>query len=102
MAPEKGESVAFTAAYAGNLREMAEFLENRGGEVSLLKELWTLIQKLHGICIKTGEGIAETASEKRRALSEYCSTVAHCVSGEKVKVNARDLSENYAISLTRS
>ncbi len=93
MAPEKGESVAFTAAYAGNMREMAEYLENRGGEVSLLKELWTLTQKLHSICIKTGSEIAETTSEKRRVLSEYCSTVAHCGSGEKVKVNARDLSE---------
>ncbi|MBP5248890.1 MAG: cellobiose phosphorylase, partial [Lachnospiraceae bacterium] len=93
MAPEKGESVAFTAAYAGNLREMADFLENKGGEVSLLKELWTLTERLHGICIKTDASVAGAASEKREALSEYCSTVSHCVSGEKVKVSASDLSE---------
>ncbi|MFH1854103.1 MAG: cellobiose phosphorylase [Candidatus Omnitrophota bacterium] len=46
MAKEKGESVAFTAAYAGNLTELAELLEKINYKKDVVKEL---LNKAHSI-----------------------------------------------------
>lgn len=48
MAAERGESVAFTCAYAGNLRELAEMIQTMdkacpGREIELLEELAILL-----------------------------------------------------------
>ena len=91
MADKKGESVAFTAAYAGNLREMAQFLEDRGGSVEILKELAGLAKDLCGICSDAGLTAFEAAARKRELLEEYCRSVSHDVSGEKTVVDAKDL-----------
>ncbi|MBR5968595.1 MAG: cellobiose phosphorylase [Lachnospiraceae bacterium] len=101
MAPEKGESVAFTAAYAGNLKTLAEFIAKRGGKVSLLKELAELTDGLFTICAEqkgslsdefdTPEATADCSVRKRGILEEYCRKVRHTVSGEKVMLEAKEL-----------
>lgn len=67
MAKERGESVAFTAAYSGNyqtLREIFTCLEHRGvKELSLSRALTDLMRKsISGI---------ETVGEKQKVLAEY-------------------------------
>lgn len=83
MAPERGESVAFTAAYAGNLEDLAELLsqlQERKGltEVALLKEMLPLLQD--------DEAVYESIEVKKALLSAYCESVKHSVSGEKTTV----------------
>ena len=78
MASENGESVAFTAAYAGNLRDLAgliRLLKARTGEtrVGLLKELSAL---LNG-----------------GALHDYAEACRHAVSGECVLVDLAGLAD---------
>lgn len=88
MAPDRGESVAFTAAYAGNLENLASLLahvleaENRT-EVELLEELAPLL--------RDDRTLYEDAEVKREALAAYCESVKHSVSGRKRKVNTGEL-----------
>ncbi|SCW61783.1 Glycosyltransferase family 36 [Lachnospiraceae bacterium C10] len=75
MANERGESVAFTAAYAGNLKEMATLLldmkEKLGiTTVSLAKEMMVLLR----------------GKKEENPLAEYLDAVKHVVSGEKEEV----------------
>ncbi len=81
MAPERGESVAFTAAYAENLELLAGLiglLEKEKGmrSVELLAEIEPLLE--------TGEELYEDIDRKRRLLSDYCKSCAHQVSGRKI------------------
>ncbi len=91
MADKKGESVAFSAAYAGNLREMAEYLKKRGGKAEILKELAQLTEDLGGICRDTSLTPFEAAARKRELLEGYCRSVSHDVSGEKTEIDANAL-----------
>lgn len=83
MANECGESVAFTAAYAGNLRTLAELLaalEQRMHvqEVELLAELEPLW--------KQASAVYENIAAKQMSLNEYCRSCSHQVSGRRKKV----------------
>ena len=83
MANERGESVAFTAAYAGNLRTLAELLaalEQRMHvqEVELLAELEPLW--------KQDAIYYENIADKQMSLNEYCRSCSHQVSGRRKKV----------------
>ncbi len=82
MAPERGESVAFTCAYAGNLRDLAALLrelEARGQESApLLAELQELLAarpELYG-----------DIQQKKAALDRYAQRCRHNVSGETVDI----------------
>ncbi len=96
MADKKGESVAFTAAYAGNLKEMAGYLRKRGGKVSILKEIADLAAGLSELCKKeteqplkdSKERIKAFAREKQALLKGYCQSVRHDVSGVKCEIDA--------------
>ncbi len=80
MAPKNGESVAFTAAYAGNFEELAELLgvlkkEKHMEFVEVAKEmepLFTDDEKLYG-----------DIEQKLALLAAYEDTCLHTVSGEK-------------------
>ncbi len=91
MAAERGESVAFTCAYAGNLLQMAELLlalESRFGwnDVELLEESKVLLQ--------TDSRIYEDAAAKQELLANYLILCRHNVSGRKVRVPIRGLADN--------
>lgn len=83
MAPEKGESVPFTAFYGANLKSMAQLLRDSGAErVEVFKELLLLI-----------EGDADaTPAEKQDRLSVYFDAV-DSFSGEKVMISVADLAD---------
>ncbi len=83
MAKDKGESVAFTAAYAGNYRKLAQILDKfasiYGDKVELIAELGDLLGTEGG----------------RDALMSYCEKVKSGFSGSKAEYSldaiARDL-----------
>lgn len=98
MAAERGESVAFTYAYAGNLGTLCELLEEAKclgrGQVWLAKELDVLL--MGGVCTyaeKAGTEKEKLSSDlwtlygniaaKQELLSAYCESVLHHCSGEK-------------------
>lgn len=89
MAASRGESVAFTAAYAGNLETLAGLcrrLDAEGkGELLLLKE----IHKLFHVSKEEYENV----QFKRGLLAEFSSSVSHAVSGERKAVGAAALAE---------
>ena len=89
MAAEKGESVAFTCAYAGNLRTLAQLLlklEVRGYAVSLPVELLPLIG---------GEDtLFEDKDGKQALLDAYCQKCLHTISGEMANLSPRVIAED--------
>ncbi len=94
MASEKGESVAFTCAYAGNLWQLARLLRqfaSKSGRktMEVLEELEELLEDDAGFC---GD-----ISHKQELLARYVRRCRHTVSGRKVPVSllklAHDLEE---------
>ena len=88
MAPNRGESVAFTAAYAGNLDDLANLLEKvkeqkNITEVAILKEMLPLL--------KDDAAIYDSIEGKNKVLADYCESVKHSVSGEKQAVSVDEL-----------
>lgn len=83
MAEERGESVAFTSAYAGNLLELAKYLEHymeRTGEttVELAEEIQTLLVE--------DSSVYESIEGKKEVLERYTSKCVHNVTGATVFV----------------
>ena len=91
MAEERGESVAFTNAYAGNLRDLAAYLtlyENKTGnkEVFVAEELLQLIN--------VDYAVYDNRDEKNRILSDYGKSCRHNVSGKTVAIKISGLARN--------
>ena len=88
MGSKKGESVAFTFAYAMNLADIADTLElytaRTGKEtVALAKELLPLLQM--------DESTYGNIDKKLAALASYCDAVAQSVSGEIADVPTAEI-----------
>lgn len=88
MADERGESVAFTALYGGNLRDLANDVEaysKKTGKdtVSLAKELLILLN--------ADASVYDSIGEKNAVLDSYCNAIKHTISGKKVEVKCEDL-----------
>lgn len=90
MAKERGESVAFTAAYALNLTTLAKLLEKlkESGEKSifLAKEMELLLTE-DVTCYRD-------IKRKKEILYDYCRQVKEIVTGHKVEVFLSDLVRN--------
>lgn len=87
MAPEKGESVTFTAAYAGNLENIASLMERYADTVAETMEF----QKEVCILFAENSGIYDSVEEKQAFLQRYYDTCRHDVAGEKQEVSLREL-----------
>ncbi len=95
MASERGESVAFSAMYAGNLRTLADLcmaLVERGiSEVSLAVELMALLDRISGPLDYA------SVKDKQDRLGAYHDQVSGIFSGDKTTVSlqaiAADLKE---------
>jgi cellobiose phosphorylase len=95
MARERGESVAFTALYAGNLHLLAELsldLVALGvGVVELASELMLLLDTL-------GDPLDyDLVPSKQDRLASYFAAVNHAISGEKVRVALADLARDLGV-----
>ena len=87
MAPNRGESVAFTCAYAGNLRGIAELLDRLAGKgrekLSLPAEFAPLIGG--------SAALYDSVEAKGRVLDDFARSCAHCLSGGRIEVDLRAL-----------
>ena len=91
MAPPRGERVAFTCAYAGNLRQLADILmmlsEQPGWkQVRLLEEIRILLED--------DIGVYNNTEAKQAILQAYLRACSHQVSGRTVMVDVKELSGN--------
>ena len=91
MAPDRGESVAFTAAYADNLEVLADLIgllgEREGMDsVELLAEIEPLLA--------TGVELYEDAEKKKALLAAYCDSCFHRVSGSKVRLDSKKVQDS--------
>jgi cellobiose phosphorylase len=88
MADERGESVAFTALYAGNLRQLAALvraLAARGtDEIVLAAEIGRLLTDID----------YDSIPDKHTLLHDYFERVAHTLSGELVSISAETVAAN--------
>jgi len=91
MASENGESVAFTCAYAGNLKQMAECLkalQEKTGctQVEMLEEA--------RILLSDNEELYEDIEAKKHLLNDYLMLCRHNISGRKMQVEISALVRN--------
>lgn len=91
MAPEHGESVAFSAAYSGNLKNMAELLrylrtQKGAAELEIGEETALLLGQQ--------PAVYDSWEEKRAVLDRYCQACRHTVSGRTEKISAEKLEED--------
>ena len=89
MGEHKGESVAFTCGYAGNLRDIATYLriyrtKTGIGETCICKEL-------KGLLFEESMELFSSPDKKRELLSAYMDGVSHSISGEKECVSIEDI-----------
>ncbi|PKL00566.1 MAG: cellobiose phosphorylase [Tenericutes bacterium HGW-Tenericutes-1] len=92
MAKEKGETVAFTALYTGNLLKLVnilKYIKTKNIEsISLSKESSILFDTLHHQIDYTNP------KAKRALLAQYFSLVKHQISGELVTFNIQDIMDD--------
>jgi cellobiose phosphorylase len=90
MASQRGESVAFTCQYAGNMHRLREWvlkLEELGmNEMEIAAELFPLLDTL-------SETVDyDSVPDKQAHLAKYYDRFVHFLSGKKISVNLQDLS----------
>lgn len=91
MAWERGESVAFTCAYAGNLTELSALLtllEERLGRT------WVELYEEVEILLADSRELYESVRKKREVLQSYLGCCRHDISGKKIRVPIKRLAEN--------
>jgi cellobiose phosphorylase len=93
MAPEKGESVAFTAFYGSNLLEIAKLVRSlkakKGVEtIAVAEEMLTLFDTLDTAVNYN------SIEEKKNLLMRYFESCKHNVSGKTVEVSVEKLAED--------
>ncbi|MBN1136120.1 MAG: cellobiose phosphorylase [Anaerolineae bacterium] len=94
MARQRGESVAFTALYASNLRAFSNLVLALGRlgltELRLLAELLPLLDRLNAPVDY------DSIAHKQARLAEYFAATQHTISGEQIEVALHDLSADLA------
>jgi cellobiose phosphorylase len=94
MARMRGESVAFTAFYASNLRALSHLVLALGrlglSEVLLFAELLPLLDRLNAPVDY------DSIATKRSLLADYFTVTQHTISGKQAAVTLHDLSADLA------
>lgn len=91
MASERGESVAFTCAYAGNLLELASMLrlmDDRSPQHTV--DLWENIEVL----INETPDIYDDIRKKRELLEAYMLRCRHTINGRRAAFSLSSLADN--------
>lgn len=86
MAYDRGESVAFSALYASNLKDLAQLIERMARDkqtkkVPLAKELLLLLDR-----VQTPKLNYYSVPDKKRRLVKYFAAVQPVISGKKIEV----------------
>lgn len=90
MAGKRGESVAFTNAYAKNLLDLAELIETE--EKNGITE-FKILQEME-ILLEDDPLVYDDVEKKLQILERYENTCLHEVSGIRVTLDAEDLAKN--------
>ena len=88
MAEEKGESVAFSALYGGNLADIAELLKYLR-DVKKVKNI-DLAEELQVLLTGSNE-VYDNVEEKQNILKDYCNKSKHNISGKVIGICCDDL-----------
>lgn len=93
MAEERGESVAFTCAYAGNMKRLAGYIrtwsqQSGQKEFKILKEM--------EILLADSAALYDSIEDKKKLLAQYTDACFSNISGETVAVSADVLADNLA------
>ncbi len=89
MAGDRGESVAFTCAYAGNLLGLSEILSSdrlQSSNVNICEELLILLTD--------NEDIYQDVKRKNMLLHDYLCAVSDSFSGNKVSITCKELAKS--------
>ena len=89
MAAKHGESVTFTAAYGGNLENLAVLCEHYADNVCETMEF----QKEICVLLEDHSDIFDSIEDKQGLLQAYYETCRHLVSGETCERNLRDIAK---------
>lgn len=90
MATNRGESVAFSCAYAGNMRQMASYIrklsaECKQKEVEILEEIFTLLE--------VPNDVLDSVEDKLSLLAKYAKECRNTVSGQKRLISTETLAK---------
>ncbi|WP_022766120.1 GH36-type glycosyl hydrolase domain-containing protein [Butyrivibrio sp. XPD2006] len=91
MATHKGESVAFTCGYAGNLVDIAKYIRlyaERSGKTTA-----PVAAELKELIFADGSDLLSSPDKKRELLMNYMDKVSHAVSGEKEEIALEDIAK---------
>lgn len=90
MAGKRGESVAFTCAYAKNLLDLASLIDDleKKGVTS-----FDVFEEI-GILLEDNETLYDSIDKKLALLDEYTDKVTHTLSGKTITVAAKDLAKS--------
>lgn len=91
MAEKRGESVAFTNAYAGNLRDLADYMEKYAA-ISGRKEI-EVAEEME-ILFTDDAAMYEDIEKKTSILDQYCKACRHNVSGRTVKIPVEEAAKS--------
>lgn len=89
MAGDRGESVAFSNTYAGNLIGLSEILSSdklQNSNVNICEELLILLTD--------NEDIYQDVKRKNMLLHDYLCAVSDSFSGNKISINCKDLAKS--------
>lgn len=89
MAPENGESVTFTAAYAGNLEQLAALVERYAETVSETMEFQREILCL----LQEQSDLYDSSAKKQEFVRAYYQSCRHELTGEKCAVSLGQLAK---------
>lgn len=90
MATQRGESVAFTNAYAGNLHDLAHYLllyatKTGCSQIELAEEVQMLLTD--------DEMLYEDVSAKQALLARYITSCRHELSGKQISISVKKIAE---------
>lgn len=91
MAEQKGESVAFTCAYAGNFKDLANYLREYK---KMLKVDTIALSKEIVILLNCSKELYENPMEKQKLLQAYGQLCKHTISGSLVNVAINEIIED--------
>ncbi len=89
MASHKGESVAFTCGYAGNLKDIATYLRIYRTKTGIKDA--EILPELKEIIFANGCDLFENPDAKNKLLADYMSKVSHTISGAREKTDLEDI-----------
>ena len=91
MAWERGESVAFTCAYAGNLKDIAECLKHLEAETGISRiEVAEEMKYL----LADGTDLYESPDKKQELLEKYTRLCAHNIKGGTILISVEQIRKN--------